>query len=278
MTSVLVGIPTLNGPDRLTRCLESIAQCTRLSAFESVKVLVCDDGSREDQLKLNKDAVSRASRRLPGLEMLVSETRCGIAASWNKLVRHQSTDAVVLVNDDIEVVDYWLDVLVYSVTENRVAGMVALNSYAGVTKGQVQAAGRAPLRRDYFESKLLHAGGNLLAASGSIFAFRRDTYDAVGGFDERYFCFYEEVDFGVAMKMIGLVHFVADAPVVYHMGGATTSDACNLVASEEMVRSRQEFRKKWGKTPAELRAQFANAMSHLSRLHEWSTQLATFTD
>lgn len=265
MTEVLVGIPTLNGSSRLKRCLDSIAECTRFDVFEIVKVLVCDDGSVDEELALNKNVIHEASKQIPGLEMLVNGKREGIAASWNKLVRHQKSDVVVLINDDIEVVENWLDVLVYSLVENRIAGMVGLNSYVGAIKSQTPSFPR----KDYNEASLLSGGGTLLAAHGPIFGFRRDAYDSVGGFDERYFCFYEELDFGVALLEKSLWHFMASYPIVYHMGGATNSDPRNLIASEELARSRQKFIEKWGKTPEELRrnmqpARFAS--------NEWHTQ------
>jgi GT2 family glycosyltransferase len=249
MTDVLVGIPTLNGSARLKRCLESIAECTRFGSFECVTVLVCDDGSTEEDLVLNKNVIHDASRRVPGLEMLVNGKREGIASSWNKLVRHRDSDIVVLINDDIEVVEHWLDVLVYSVAENSIAGMVGLNSYVGAIKAQTQP----PLRVDYNEAALQFGGGTLLASHGPIFAFRREAYNLVGGFDERYFCFYEELDFGVSLHKKGLRHFMASYPIVYHMGGATNSDPRNLIAREELERSRAKFIDKWKATPEELR-------------------------
>ena len=266
---ILVGIPTLNGSDRLRRCLDSVVHCTQFADFEEVTVLVCDDGSDEEELLLNKNAIHFYAEHIQGLEMLMNGNRQGIAASWNKLVRHKRADIVVLINDDIEVVDHWLDVLTYSVWQNNVAGMVGLNSYVGVTKGQVSAENKTPLRTDYHEARLLSGGGELLASIGPIFAFRRDNYDLVGGFDERYFCFYEELDFGVALRMKGLTHLIADYPIVYHMGGATNSDPRNLIASEEMARSRQKFIDKWGKTPEELRRALVKKKP---LLNEWNVQ------
>ena len=272
---ILVGIPTLNGSERLSRCLDSIVHCTRFDAFDEVTVLVCDDGSNEGELQANKSAVHFYSGHITGLEMLMNNERQGIAASWNKLVRHKRADIVVLINDDIEVVDHWLDVLVYSVWQNSVAGMVGLNSYVGVIKGHVSA----PLRIDYREARLLSGNGQLLTSTGSIFSFRRETYDLVGGFDERYFCFYEEVDFGVALSMKKFVHLIADYPIVYHMGGATNSDSRNLIASEEMAHSRQKFKEKWGGSPDELRRKlFSSVRRTLTGLREWNTQLATLKD
>ncbi len=197
---ITIGIPTLNGPDLLARCLESVGACTRWAQWDNIKVLAVDDGSEEEQLKLTKDAIHRASTAYPamGLELLVHGQRRGIAAGWNSLTRHRECDVVALLNNDVEVTDDWLDVLVYSLEHNPQLGMVGLNAYTGVTKRQVaEAVAGVPTHSwrpdvDFCEAKLMDGDGSLLTSCGYAFAFRRKDYDAIGGFDERYFCFYEE--------------------------------------------------------------------------------------
>ncbi|HXB28148.1 MAG TPA: glycosyltransferase [Gemmatimonadaceae bacterium] len=269
MVQVTIGIPTLNGPDRLFRCLRSIGQHTSWGSCGDVKVLVVDDGSTEELLKTNKDMVHIASGLYPqmGLEMLMHNERRGIARGWNALTRHRGSEVVALMNDDIEVVDDWLDVLVYSVTKNGHAGMVGLNSYVGVTKASVPFP---PPRVDYCEGRLLGGGSNgLVSSQGPLFAFRREMFDRVGGFDERYFCFYEEVDFGIALRQAGFHHYMADYPRVFHMGGATNSKPENLDAAKHMAESAEKFRQKWGATLGDLRAGFGPSPG----CDEWNTQI-----
>jgi GT2 family glycosyltransferase len=292
--SATVGISTLNGPERLARCLQSIREETRWDRLGPCKLLVCDDCSTGENLEHNRRIVCdeyRDLQQLAGLEMLMNTERSGIAASWNKLARHQLSDVLVLLNDDIEVSRDWLEVLVYSVMENRRAAMVALNSYVGLTRSDITelhpGAARHRLfpRLDYVESQLLSGQGELLTSLGSAFAVRTEVYDEVGGFDERYFCFYEELDFGVACCKAGYAHYNATHPVLFHMGGATTSDGRNLSASREFARSRAAFRAKWGKSPAEVQEELraARASESLQRaaermgerlaLREWNSSI-----
>jgi GT2 family glycosyltransferase len=289
-TTVTIGIPTLTAADaapgwaRLERCLISIEQCTNFDRFD-VKVIVCDDGSSSDNLALNKTVIHNRPKLqgVAGLEMLMSEHRSGIAASWNKLTRHRNSQVVALLNDDIEVVDDWLDVLVYSVMENPSVGMVGLNSYLALTKEQhadvfpktAKPHEMVPLI-DYREAHLLDGGGSLISAQGAIFAFRRDAFELVGGFDERYFVYYEETDFGVALRKQKLYPFMANHPVVYHMGGATNSDPRNLDAAAHMARSKGLFMEKWGKSFSELRQEFVGSYTR-PNLREWNSQIANWT-
>lgn len=262
----LVGIPTLNGPDRLERALRSVFEAGAADD-ESITVLVADDGSTPENLERNKAIVAEYA-----VDLLLSPTgRSGIPATWNRLCRHRDDPTVILINDDVELVVDALDVLRYSVEENREAGMVSLPCYLGTTK---DAAPQPPPPVDYHEAHLQGGGGMLLSSGGACFAFRREVYEAAGGFDERYFCFYEELDLGFTLRRLGYVHFVASYPTVYHLGGATNSDAANLVASERLLESRARFKDKWGGTPDELRRRFGPA-ARPANLREWNSSLKT---
>lgn len=277
MKKVLIGIPTLNGPERLRRCLNSITKYTNFSLFD-IRVLVADDGSSDENLKINKDIIHHSAKSIP-VEMLFGHGRTGIAATWNRLSRHTQewSNIIVLINDDIEVVEDWLDVIVFSLTENPQIGMLGLNTYCGVTAGQV---GEKP-RIDYHESRLMIGNGMLLSSHGPIFAFRRELYDEVGGFDERYFCFYEEVDFGVSLRRKGYIHCMASYPLCFHMGGATNSEITNLDASKCLKESRAKFFEKWGKSLNEIRDEFKIDDQHPSLAfikREWCSQFKNWRD
>lgn len=286
--TITIGIPTLNGPDRLDRCLTSIARATAWNRFGDVKVIVHDDASSAESLALNKDVIQRHEflRDRAGLEMIMSETRGGISHGWNLLTRHRTSEIVVLFNDDIEVERDYLDVLVWNLLHNPHAGMVGLSAYTGLTRRQVEDLRLGHLynvgvfdpetavavadrirasydhvafpRNDYRESRLLDGGGALLASCGYAFAFRREDFDAVDGFDEQFFVYYEEVDFGVSMrKKLNRTHYMVDYPTIWHMGGATMS-AEGMNASERLVESRVKFEAKWGKTMNELHEELAH--------------------
>jgi GT2 family glycosyltransferase len=60
---------------------------------------------------------------------------------------------------------------------------------------------------------------------GAFFLVRRPLFERLGGFDERFFVFYEEVDFALRAQRAGArVHYLA-GPRVHHAGGGTTRTA-----------------------------------------------------
>ena len=69
---------------------------------------------------------------------------------------------------------------------------------------------------------------------GAVMLVRRDVFDAVSGFDERYFMFSEEVDFAYRVQRAGWrVVFTPTAEFV-HIGGAATGPVWNQMYREQL--------------------------------------------
>ncbi|MGA2526733.1 MAG: glycosyltransferase family 2 protein [Smithellaceae bacterium] len=51
---------------------------------------------------------------------------------------------------------------------------------------------------------------------------RRDALEAVGGFDEDFFCYFEDVDLGFRLRLAGHCWLLVPNAVAYHVGSATT--------------------------------------------------------
>lgn len=233
MPKISIGIPTLNGPDRLERCLRSIKQRTNLAKYDA-EVVVSDDSSYSAKLVENKNICH--IYRVP---LLMSDQRIGVAQQWNRLVRHTDAPIQILLNDDVEVVAHWLDALVYSLEENPHAGMVGLKAFQGVTSLNFTP----PPVPSYMEATM-ERGRGLLASQGFCFGFKKDKWEAVGGFDEKFFAFYEEIDFGINLFRHGWPSYMLSYPIILHQGGATTSDVGNLDAPKVISESREYFKRK----------------------------------
>jgi GT2 family glycosyltransferase len=62
----------------------------------------------------------------------------------------------------------------------------------------------------------------IFAPCGAAAMYRRDAFEALGGFDEDFFCYAEDIDLGFRMRLAGhRAMYVPDA-VVYHVGSAST--------------------------------------------------------
>jgi GT2 family glycosyltransferase/glycosyltransferase involved in cell wall biosynthesis len=64
---------------------------------------------------------------------------------------------------------------------------------------------------------------DVLFGTGSAMLVRRQVFEALGGFDERFFMFYEDVDFGWRLNLRGWRFRYQPASVVYHRHHGTVS-------------------------------------------------------
>jgi len=62
----------------------------------------------------------------------------------------------------------------------------------------------------------------VFAACAAAALYRRDDWQRTGGFDERYFCYAEDIDLGFRMQLIGRTCRYVPEAVVHHVGSATT--------------------------------------------------------
>jgi GT2 family glycosyltransferase len=57
---------------------------------------------------------------------------------------------------------------------------------------------------------------------GSFFLVRRNVFDALQGFDTRFFVYLEDLDFSKRAKMLGWTSFYLAEAMAYHAGGGTS--------------------------------------------------------
>jgi GT2 family glycosyltransferase len=62
----------------------------------------------------------------------------------------------------------------------------------------------------------------VFTACAAAALYRRATFEALGGLDERYFCYFEDVDLGVRLRARGGRVVLAPDAVVRHVGSASS--------------------------------------------------------
>lgn len=253
---VLIGVPTYNGWKRVEVLLENLRQRTFDVPHE---IVVCDDSGRQDHRE-RVGAICRAA----GVKMIFNGKNSGVAASWNHLVQSTDHEMAVLLNDDVLVAKDWLSYIAYAVMENPKVGSVSMNCLFIEARDAVEIvkgpdAKVVPLNVRYVNGALIrnerflempkeedNYPGRVMCPAGCAFGFRRETYEKVGGFDERYFAFYEETDFGVACAEAGMPAFTLSVPLDnYHIWSATFGSAPEIPAGQIMNQSRAKFVEKW---------------------------------
>ena len=72
---------------------------------------------------------------------------------------------------------------------------------------------------------------DVFAPAGAAALYRRDIFISVNGFDESYFCYYEDVDLGFRMHLSGCKCLLVSDAIVFHVSGGVTGGENNATSN-----------------------------------------------
>ena len=208
-----VVIVTWNGRQRLGPCLEHLARQTAPH-----RVIVVDNASTDGTPEMVRE-------RHPEVDVIEMDENVGFGRGVNAGAAAGQGDAIVLVNDDVEIDETCLEALLAPLGQDPAVGMVAgLTTIPG--SGLVDGFG-IELDVTLAAYNRLRGGpagetpGVLAGPSGGLAAYRRAAFEEAGGFDERLFAYGEDVDLALRLRLAGWDAAAAPAARGVHLGGAT---------------------------------------------------------
>jgi N-acetylglucosaminyl-diphospho-decaprenol L-rhamnosyltransferase len=189
-----VYIPNYNGSERLGATLRSLREQTR-----PVDVVVVDNGSGDDSLTLLHD-------EFPEVAVLALERNLGFGPALNRAVQEHPADPLILLNNDAEAELRFVEALLDAAAEGvqAVAGVLLQERAPGLIDSAGVVADRTLMGFDYLHGEPVEAvagAADPLGPTGGAALYDRTAFAAVGGFDERIFLYYEDLD--LALRMAG---------------------------------------------------------------------------
>ena len=215
---VAVIVVNWSGGALLRRCLAALATQTR----PPDRVLIVDNASTDG-------SVEGLARLHPRVEVLRQPRNLGFAAA-NNLAARLATDCdwLALVNPDAFPEPGWLAALLDAAAAHPDCAAFASRLLQAARPGHLDGAGDA-----YHVSGLVWRVGRgrkdrgEFAVERDVFSpcaaaalYRRDVFLALGGFDEDYFCYVEDVDLGFRLRLAGHRALYVPGAVAHHRGGA----------------------------------------------------------
>jgi GT2 family glycosyltransferase len=196
-------IVAFNSGAHLQKALDGLAAQT-MSDFE---VVVWDNDS------IDGAAVAAS---LPANARLVRSTRnLGFAGGCNAAARETRGELIALLNPDAAPEPTWLERLVAALDAEPKASMAASVQLAADKVGVLDGVGDV-----YHVSGVCYRGG--FGPCGAAALYRRAAFESAGGFDERFFCYVEDVDLAFRLRLLGGTCVLAGDAVVRHVGSAST--------------------------------------------------------
>jgi len=220
MTRVSVIIPNYNGRRFLDTCLGALLRQTY--AEELIEVILVDDASTDD-------SVAYVRERYPRVKIVELVHNSGLAAGCNAGARAAAGDLLVMLNNDTEPEAGWLAALVDVAEAHPRVGAVASKMLLFDRRdtlhnaGDVMGADGIPRNRGVWEIDRgqFDACTEVFGGCGGGVAYRRDAWEATGGFDERLFMYLEDVDLAWRLQLLGWQARFAPAARLYHHLSAT---------------------------------------------------------
>jgi GT2 family glycosyltransferase len=223
--SVAVIIVNYNSTALLSRCLESLSEQT-LCADELV---IVDNASTEAESQNLLNAISDAT-------VIKSEKNIGYGAAINLAVRKiDTTDFIVCLNPDAFPDPQWLETIVNAAEDHPEFGSFASLMLRDDDPTIVDGAGDIlhvtgiPWRR--FHQRRLNKNMKtepVFSACAGAALYRTSLFNRLGGFDETYFMYIEDIDLGFRLQLAGYPSlFVRDA-IVRHVGSAITGEGSDF--------------------------------------------------
>lgn len=236
-SSIGVAIISYNTAQLLRRCLATVVADTR------GPVVVIDNQSSDGSAELVR-------REFPGIQLRAEDNR-GYGAAANRAIAELQTRYVLLLNADTELTPGAVNALAAYLDDHAAAAMAGprLVTIAGTFDPSahrfptplallLQESGVRRLFRLEHRNEWRTRSVDWIL--GAALAIRREAFEAVGGFDEGYFLYQEEVDLCHRLRAAGWQIHYAPVATVLHVGGASTSQRAAETFGQ-FVRSTRRF-------------------------------------
>jgi len=211
---VAVIIVNYNSGPLLQICLDGLASQT----CREFEVIVVDNGSNDHSIK-------SLERVEPNVRTIMAGENLGFARANNLAARATNAEFLALLNPDAWPAPIWLERLLDAAERHPQAASFGSTQIDASNQSVLDGAG------DAYHMIGLNWRGNIgkpvttLPPEGETFAacaaaalYRRAEYIALGGFDERYFCYIEDVDLGFRLRLAGYRCVQVTGAVVLHQG------------------------------------------------------------
>ncbi len=220
LPKVTVVILNLNGKHHLELCLNSLLDSDY--PREKLDVLLVDNASDDGSVEF-------IERKWPNVRLHVNKRNVGFAPGCNQGASLRGDSSVLaFLNNDMRVDKQWLRELVAPLVRGECAATTSkMMSWDGKTLDSagggmnfhgfgLQYGYKDAPRPDYDKPR------KTLFACGGAMAIHADLYEKLGGFDNEYFAYYEDVDLGWRTWVLGHeVHYVPSSVCWHHHHGTS---------------------------------------------------------
>ncbi len=207
-------IVNYNAGSMLRRAVDCLCKQT-LSNFHAI---IIDNHSSDSSLDLLHDLD-------PRFEIVRLDTNTGFAKGNNIGIAMGSAPWIACLNPDAFAKPDWLENLLHGTRNDPRIVMAGSTQIMAANTELLDGAGDLYTPFGFAWRGLYRHPVARLPPSGEVFGpcaaaalYRRDAFEAAGGFDEDFFCYHEDVDLAFRLRLSGGIAVQVQNAVVHHVG------------------------------------------------------------
>lgn len=216
--AVTVAVVAYRSGATLARCLEHLAAQT----FRDFELVLVDNASPDGEAQA-------AATIVPGTRLIENTENVGFAAACNQAARAGRGRWLVLLNPDAYAEPNWLAELMAAAARRpdvrSFTSRQVMDEDPGVLDGlgDVMSLPCIPYRGGYLQADPGDTPeGQVFSPCGAAMLIKRTLFLELGGFDEGFFCYCEDVDLGYRLQLAGEPTLLVPSAVVRHVGSASS--------------------------------------------------------
>ena len=217
MPLVSVIIVNYNAGKHLHRCLQALLT----QSFQDFEVLLVDNASTDQSL----ESLPPSNK----VSVIKLEKNVGFAAANNLAAKRAQGTWLALLNPDAFPEKNWLEMMMRAIGNYPQFSMFGSTQICANQPDLIDGSGDLyhilgiPMRGNYRRStRALPQTGEVFAPCAAAALYKTEDFLTVGGFDEQFFCYCEDVDLAFRLRLEGKRCLQVKEAVVHHIGSAIT--------------------------------------------------------
>lgn len=217
---ISVVVVNWNGERYLERCLEALFAQTLAPA----EIILVDNGSTDRSLEI--------AARFPQIRVIALQENTGFARGNNIAIRAAAADSkwIALMNPDAFAQPDWLATLAQAAHRSPAFSVFGSKLVVAADPSILDGAGdtyhlSGLVWREGHGASSTQSGQNeceIFSPCAAAAMYRREAIDAIGGFDEDYFCYVEDIDLAFRLRLAGHRCLYVPDSVAHHVGSGLT--------------------------------------------------------
>lgn len=209
--AVSVIIVTFNSSPYIVDCLEAL----QTSTYAPHELIVFDNASTDNTVQLIQE-------KFTAVHLHISPTNVGFAAANNRAAQLATGEYVAFLNPDTIVEQNWLSPLIETISADKTIGAVTPQIVFAQEPDRVNTCGNTVHFSgltfcESYGKPVSHQGPHTVSAvSGAAFVISRELFNWLGGFEEKFFMYYEDTDLSLRIRCAGYVCTAVPTAIVRH--------------------------------------------------------------